>query len=259
MTQERNTLLGPRRRPLPIRAPAMTPTSWPPTSRDERGRAGRVPGRPPARHRRGARAAADRARGQRAVGDPAFDEIFHPIARRLVERCDAVLRIGGPSAGADEMVEIAQAHGAAIYRDVGRAPVMLKQERHRRILDLLQAEGRVVADRPAGGARRLRLHGPARPGRAGRRRAGCSACTAARSPARRSPRPTTSGASQGCAGKLATARAAATLLEPGQVAIVDGGSTALALVERDPAGPPGTFVTHSPPVATALGAPPGSR
>src|ERR1700759_1395200 len=34
--------------------------------------------------------------------DGAFDEIFHPIARRLVDRCDAVLRIGGPSAGAGE-------------------------------------------------------------------------------------------------------------------------------------------------------------
>src|SRR5215470_6606913 len=55
--------------------------------------------------------------GSARVGDPAFDEIFHPIARRLVQRCDAVLRIGGASGGADEMVAIAQAHGAAVYRD----------------------------------------------------------------------------------------------------------------------------------------------
>jgi hypothetical protein len=60
--------------------------------------------------------------GSATVGDPAFDEVFHPIARRLVKRCDAVLRIGGASAGADEMVEIAQAHGAAIYRDVAELP-----------------------------------------------------------------------------------------------------------------------------------------
>jgi hypothetical protein len=52
----------------------------------------------------------------------AFDEIFHPIARRLVARCDAVLRIGGASAGADEMVQIARAHGAAVYRDVAELP-----------------------------------------------------------------------------------------------------------------------------------------
>ncbi len=47
--------------------------------------------------------------GSRAVGDAVFDEIFHPIARRLLDRCDAVLRIGGASAGADEMVAIARA------------------------------------------------------------------------------------------------------------------------------------------------------
>ena len=52
----------------------------------------------------------------------AFDEIFHPIARRLVDRCDAVLRIGGPSTGADEMVERAQRHGAAIVHSVAELP-----------------------------------------------------------------------------------------------------------------------------------------
>jgi hypothetical protein len=44
-----------------------------------------------------------------------FDEIFHPIARRLVRRCDGVLRIGGPSQGADEMVEIAREHGKRVF------------------------------------------------------------------------------------------------------------------------------------------------
>jgi hypothetical protein len=51
-----------------------------------------------------------------------FDETFHPIARRLVERCDGVLRIGGPSAGADEMVQIAQDHGKLVYTDVAQLP-----------------------------------------------------------------------------------------------------------------------------------------
>ena len=31
----------------------------------------------------------------------AYDEIFHPIAERVLARCDACLRIGGPSEGAD--------------------------------------------------------------------------------------------------------------------------------------------------------------
>jgi hypothetical protein len=60
--------------------------------------------------------------GSVRAGDPQFAEIFHPIARRLVKRCDAVLRIGGPSAGADEMVAIAREHGAAVYRDVAELP-----------------------------------------------------------------------------------------------------------------------------------------
>ena len=44
--------------------------------------------------------------GSHRAADADFDEIFHPIARRLVERCDACLRIGGPSRGADEMVTL---------------------------------------------------------------------------------------------------------------------------------------------------------
>ncbi len=45
--------------------------------------------------------------GSKQIGDAAFDEIFHPISRRLIARCDACLRIGGPSKGADEMVALA--------------------------------------------------------------------------------------------------------------------------------------------------------
>jgi hypothetical protein len=53
--------------------------------------------------------------GSRRVGDAAFDEVFHPIAERLVAYCDAILRIGGPSAGADEMVKLARAQGRGVY------------------------------------------------------------------------------------------------------------------------------------------------
>jgi hypothetical protein len=53
--------------------------------------------------------------GSRAVGDAAFDEIFHPIAERLLARCDAVLRVGGASAGADEMVRQARARGLTVF------------------------------------------------------------------------------------------------------------------------------------------------
>ena len=53
--------------------------------------------------------------GSQRTGDAVFNEIFHPISRQLVDRCDAVLRIGGPSAGADEMVSLAQQGGKQVY------------------------------------------------------------------------------------------------------------------------------------------------
>jgi len=62
------------------------------------------------------------AAGSERVGDPVFDEIFHPIARRLLARCDAVLRIGGASAGADEMVEIARGQGKLVVETVEELP-----------------------------------------------------------------------------------------------------------------------------------------
>ncbi len=60
--------------------------------------------------------------GSTRVGDPAFDEVFHPMGRRLVARCDAVLRLPGPSAGSDEMVALARAAGAAVYTDAAGVP-----------------------------------------------------------------------------------------------------------------------------------------
>ena len=56
--------------------------------------------------------------GSTAVGDDIFNRMFHPVAIRLISFCDAVLRIGGPSAGADEMIRIGQEQGKSIYRDL---------------------------------------------------------------------------------------------------------------------------------------------
>jgi hypothetical protein len=60
--------------------------------------------------------------GSRRVGDDAFNEIFHPIAIRLLDKCDGVLRVGGPSAGADEMVRIARERGLAVYSTLDEIP-----------------------------------------------------------------------------------------------------------------------------------------
>jgi len=54
-------------------------------------------------------------------GDP-FDEIFHPVAERLLARCDACLRIGGPSEGADRMVATARRLGRTVYHDIEEIP-----------------------------------------------------------------------------------------------------------------------------------------
>jgi DeoR/GlpR family transcriptional regulator of sugar metabolism len=132
---------------------------------------------------------------------------------------------------------------------------LLKGERQRRILALLGASGRVVATDLQGelgvSAYTVRrdLDELAEAGRLQRVHGGALALA-------RSPVATTYAGrgAQSVAGKRAVARAAAALLVPGQVAILDGGSTALALAEAIAPGFTGTFVTHSPPAAAALAA-----
>ena len=60
--------------------------------------------------------------GSTAIGDAVFTEIFHPIAERVLRRCDACLRIGGPSKGADEMVRIAEAMGQQVFHRLEHVP-----------------------------------------------------------------------------------------------------------------------------------------
>lgn len=60
--------------------------------------------------------------GSQKVGDDAFNEIFHPIAERLLTHCDAVLRVGGASQGADLMVKIAQERGLAVFYQLSEIP-----------------------------------------------------------------------------------------------------------------------------------------
>jgi hypothetical protein len=60
--------------------------------------------------------------GSKKIGDDAFNEIFHPVAVRLLEKCDAVLRVGGASAGADEMVRVGSSLGLKIYTRLADIP-----------------------------------------------------------------------------------------------------------------------------------------
>jgi hypothetical protein len=56
--------------------------------------------------------------------DPAVAdaEIFHPIAERLLERCDGCLRIGGASEGADRMVATARRLGKRVFTNLAEVP-----------------------------------------------------------------------------------------------------------------------------------------
>lgn len=60
--------------------------------------------------------------GSKKLGDEPFNEIFHPIAVRLLEKCNAVLRVGGASAGADEMVRVGRSLGLQIFHDLSEIP-----------------------------------------------------------------------------------------------------------------------------------------
>ena len=60
--------------------------------------------------------------GSERAGDPVYDAVFHPHAQRLLERCDAVLRIGGASTGADLMTTTAQKLGKRVYAALDEIP-----------------------------------------------------------------------------------------------------------------------------------------
>jgi len=62
--------------------------------------------------------------GSQALGDEIFKRIFHPSSIRLLDHCDAVLRIGGASAGADEMVRTAREKGLLVYERVEDLPLL---------------------------------------------------------------------------------------------------------------------------------------
>jgi hypothetical protein len=55
------------------------------------------------------------AAGGREVGDDLYEEIFHPVAGRLLQLCEAVLRLPGDSKGADNDVRIARDRGIPVY------------------------------------------------------------------------------------------------------------------------------------------------
>ncbi len=62
------------------------------------------------------------AAGGQHLGDELYDRIFYPTANRLLERCDAVLRLPGASKGADNDVHVANERGIPVYYQLEDVP-----------------------------------------------------------------------------------------------------------------------------------------
>ena len=60
--------------------------------------------------------------GSGKPGDAAWEEIQYPVAHRLLEKCDAVLRLEGASKGADEDVRKAKERGLKVYYKLEDVP-----------------------------------------------------------------------------------------------------------------------------------------
>ena len=70
------------------------------------------------------------AAGSKTTGDTIFNEIFHPVAVQLIDHCDAVLRMGGASSGADEMVNTGEAKNKIIFHSIKEIPVLSRDKLH---------------------------------------------------------------------------------------------------------------------------------
>jgi hypothetical protein len=62
--------------------------------------------------------------GSRKPGDDSWNEIQYPVAHRLLEKCDAVLRLPGASVGADNDVRIAFERGLKVYYSIEEVPAV---------------------------------------------------------------------------------------------------------------------------------------
>lgn len=55
-------------------------------------------------------------------GDGPYEEILYPVAERLLQKCDAILRLEGESKGADQDVKIGRERGLEIYYNLSDVP-----------------------------------------------------------------------------------------------------------------------------------------
>jgi hypothetical protein len=65
--------------------------------------------------------------GSTRVGDALYQEIVYPTARRLLQHCQAVLRLPSASKGADNDVKIALERGIPVYYQLEEVPSITVQ------------------------------------------------------------------------------------------------------------------------------------
>lgn len=63
-----------------------------------------------------------RVAGGTTVGDALYDQVLHPTAGRLIEHCDAILRLPGESKGADNDIRLAHERGIPVYYTIDEIP-----------------------------------------------------------------------------------------------------------------------------------------
>ncbi|MFD6136419.1 DUF4406 domain-containing protein [Isoptericola sp. NPDC060257] len=63
------------------------------------------------------------------LDDDLADDVLYPTAERLLQHCDAVLRLPGESTGADQDVAIAESRGLPVYYDVADVPRLADADR----------------------------------------------------------------------------------------------------------------------------------
>ena len=64
------------------------------------------------------------------IGFDKFEELMMPISLAIADRCDAVLRIGDASTGADQEVDIFKEKGLPIYYSMDEVPERKEIRKH---------------------------------------------------------------------------------------------------------------------------------
>ncbi|MEB5971785.1 NUDIX hydrolase [Pantoea dispersa] len=63
------------------------------------------------------------AAGSQAIGDEISEAYLYPVAHRLIQHCDGILRMPGASHGADNDIRIGRELGLKIYSHIDEIPL----------------------------------------------------------------------------------------------------------------------------------------